>query len=731
MKENFNFIQYNKLDKNYSVELGNENTEDFKITFDDIISESDRIYYSLAACSGILCGGLDILFVRELNIDFYKEIGEKDAEKIVKLAAKLKGYDNDDLEGAVRYLEKNASVAFDKAMNKLGGPLLHHLNDLAHHPSIVGLICSILVQITKSAYGWDKDGKFIIVPLKDIKDADKLFGKNLIECVGKGAIDWLFHIASDIAGSGSTPGEGMGLPGPLGSLIRDLSTLPFIKEKTNEYIKYAYNTLRIDFRVEIGFLKNQSMPVIVNEVITRVLYSAYGLYKEIKVKEIDDTSNFDLIDLKEIMPLNNRTLTRMLTISSLVFVTMNGVKATIKSEGLIEMIPLHLNYVGLFRCSIAIINDSKYIVADLTELKRKIRIYRFRHKSLERKAIQSFEFFKISNSESRLLYSLQINKVLKDIENEKNEKKQNEKRKWLELYKNDLLKKLRKKPNYIIINEEILFVNIRKKLRHHWWRFNRERKFLFRLLIDLVTVTPYHQISDEPLWNIKYTYKYEQEYIQSITKDITFEKFRAFKKGYNEMLGKIQGKTLVETIIPIILFGAVAGVGGLVFAPVIAVTFVGPFIVGIHGAALTSASLALIGGGSLAAGGMGIAGGTAIIASGGALLGISGGGLASSAINVKKIPSSFVQVQATILVLYSKNILIDIYGNYKACIKIYNRLVEIKNEYSSNFIEISKDKSVDKKIIKNEKDKLKCVKNAIKEMEYLLKDYKETAKLIH
>ncbi len=48
----------------------------------------------------------------------------------------------------------------------------------------------------------------------------------------------------------------------------------------------------------------------------------------------------------------------------------------------------------------------------------------------------------------------------------------------------------------------------------------------------------------------------------------------------------------------------------------------GEVVAGLSGAALTSASLAVVGGGSLAAGGLGIAGGTAIITGGGALLGM-------------------------------------------------------------------------------------------------------------
>ena len=57
------------------------------------------------------------------------------------------------------------------------------------------------------------------------------------------------------------------------------------------------------------------------------------------------------------------------------------------------------------------------------------------------------------------------------------------------------------------------------------------------------------------------------------------------------------------------------------FAPTIATILVGSSFSGFSGAALTSASLAYLGGGAVAAGGAGMAGGTLAIVGGGAILG--------------------------------------------------------------------------------------------------------------
>lgn len=61
------------------------------------------------------------------------------------------------------------------------------------------------------------------------------------------------------------------------------------------------------------------------------------------------------------------------------------------------------------------------------------------------------------------------------------------------------------------------------------------------------------------------------------------------------------------------------------FAPAIATALVGSNFAGLSGAALTSACLAYLGGGAIAAGGLGMAGGTMAIVGGGAVLGLGVG----------------------------------------------------------------------------------------------------------
>ena len=43
--------------------------------------------------------------------------------------------------------------------------LQHHLRDFSHHPSLVGLACSILSQFTGKGYGTDTAGRFVAFDL--------------------------------------------------------------------------------------------------------------------------------------------------------------------------------------------------------------------------------------------------------------------------------------------------------------------------------------------------------------------------------------------------------------------------------------------------------------------------------------------------------------------------------------------------------------------------------------
>ena len=98
------------------------------------------------------------------------------------------------------------------------------------------------------------------------------------------------------AGSSSTAGKGTGIPGPIVSLIKELSVIPCFKDKTigetefHTWVSKLFNgtllakrddngkilkPVKFDLRTEIGLLHEvgrQFIPVLLNECLVRGLY---------------------------------------------------------------------------------------------------------------------------------------------------------------------------------------------------------------------------------------------------------------------------------------------------------------------------------------------------------------------------------------------------------------------------------------------------------------------------
>ena len=68
-----------------------------------------------------------------------------------------KDFKFENLADAVTYLEKKYTVNYDIASKTLGQGD-HHLYDFAHHPSLFGLIISIVAQLGGSTLGYDTSG---------------------------------------------------------------------------------------------------------------------------------------------------------------------------------------------------------------------------------------------------------------------------------------------------------------------------------------------------------------------------------------------------------------------------------------------------------------------------------------------------------------------------------------------------------------------------------------------
>ena len=348
--------------------------EELNAEIDSLTNHADGLDYAVAVASGILTGLIDSFFVGKFSLSAADEWGNKKVEEIIKKAG-----NNEDIKKAIKNLEKKG-LASDSVMNDFGGTRKHHLNDFAHHPTLMGLIFSFITQFTSKAYGTeDKTGVFKVVEI----ESKKYIGKDFPQKITFGVIFWFLHMLSDMAGSTSSmsntlsfvEGEGYknvaagtftnkvgtGLPGPLLSLAKELSALPIFKNKEGvnkfaEWISKLFNE-GFDFRREIGILHElgkQAIPVIINECIVRGFYFVRKLCQEIKNNNVINFKDLDKINWKKTIPFGNRTVERMMTIASGTFVAFDVADAAIRSGGFNPSCLLRLNFVGIGRFVVAI-----------------------------------------------------------------------------------------------------------------------------------------------------------------------------------------------------------------------------------------------------------------------------------------------------------------------------------------------------------------------------------------
>ncbi|MGN0061835.1 MAG: hypothetical protein ACI382_05715 [Alloprevotella sp.] len=362
--------------------------------------------YVMSIASGILAGCLDAVFVGEFSLDRGTEWGKEKVDGFVCWVAKKQGYEGDNLTGAVSFLEKNNPVAADLVTNNFGGGRFHHLNDFSHHPTPVGLFFSMLTQFTGRVYGTkasslmtvdspEPQGAFVSYPVPN----GELIGNSLTSKISLGFIKWLFHMVSDMAGSSSSiyMGKyGTGLPGPVVSLLKELSSLPVFQDKDNintfsKWISKLFNgtllaehdaegriipesVLKFDLRAEIGVgyeIGRQTLPIVLNECIVRSYYMVSRLIRSIRGVELKSWKDYNKIytfPWKNILPkASNRTLVRMLTISTGTFTAIDIADATIRALVLSGANPgnfakqllLRVNIVGVGRFSMAVYADAK------------------------------------------------------------------------------------------------------------------------------------------------------------------------------------------------------------------------------------------------------------------------------------------------------------------------------------------------------------------------------------
>lgn len=712
---------------------------DLNSQIDLLSSQADSLDYIVAIASGIVCGILDILWVGEFDLAHGRSIASDKVDSFVKNTAEmLEGKTFDDVKSAVQALEKHFPIPSDGNTSDFGGGKQHHLRDFAHHPTIVGLVFSLLTQFTEKSYGTDVNGRFITV---DVLEKSKPFiGKDIPEKILMGTIIWFFHLVSDMAGSSSTAGTtgGTGIPGPLLALAKEVSAIPFFKNiKVDDdmsmslFLSKLFNgtlmmkrdekgqivkdsIIKFDLRGELGVaveLCKQAVPVVANECFVRAFYFIRHLAMEMKENRVGCFADMKMIDWDTVKPLNNPTIARMLTISTGVFTVLDIGEAIATQKYWVS-----INYVGIGRFAVAISSDVSWGLK-VRDVKKIRGIYEnIKHQTFGKTDANIYkrigddmdlqmDKLGLSLEQTEMLYNLEYYKTFNDIEMTKlpvtGEVIKELKSEWL------------KEWSKFISNGFESFTQI-SGAEMHWYSIdelqeriaaNDPQKPWYRLiLLEAMLFEPYYPLGTEKdkkgndIPSKKY--KHLNNPLCSFRKGegdrFLDEQFtgKYCKQGYVKRLRKSYDKRMRElsevlktvltslTITAVIAIITVASAGA--FAGPIAVALVGSNFAGLSGAALTSACLAYLGGGAIAAGGAGMLGGTIAIVGGGAALGIGVGAGVGGAVGSAGLVGKKNTIMQSAKLLTSVR---EIFLNDEHDIEFSNSVYE---QYLQNITEIEK-----------------------------------------
>ena len=311
-----------------------------------LTTDCDKSDYILAACSGAICGILDIFLVGKPGESPIGDVTDKWFENRTMDFAKMCGWndkENNTLSSAIEHLEKKFKIPYDQrgagdAASWIFdlNPKNHHFKSLGHNPTLLGLFFSILDQFCNTSH-FVSNGE--LISLQEADGKFELKGNDVPSKLFCGFANWFGHIISDISGSSGTKGRGMGIPSPIWSWTNDIIA---IKRKQN---------------IPVGEFDKS-----INELLVRVIYSVRRLVKYFTSTKSEDRSFSSL--WKSCEPFSNATVKRMLTVAHGTFClidTGDAVARGFVSGGgsfNVAEFAMRLNIVGIGRFTISLYGEA-------------------------------------------------------------------------------------------------------------------------------------------------------------------------------------------------------------------------------------------------------------------------------------------------------------------------------------------------------------------------------------
>lgn len=730
-----------------------EKTDYVDAEFEKYVPESDKVYYGIAAASGLLTGALSMLHLSEKQLTAIEEFKEKDWKPLIVSGANLAGYKKSDYKGAVKYLLDRSVHTIEK-----DGKVKELLAVLSDHPSLTGLIFSIITQYSGKSVILSETGKIS----NQILPVYYVIGRTNAEKLVCAVLYWLFNLAANEAASKRHVIDELGLSKVLLKKIKEFANLTIFKDTFADFGEaehlfsawlkktivgaelYAEQQNDVEnvhpLFAMMGIALNvaeDSFPVLINECIVRSMYILLRVCDVIKEQGIKSFAELNEVPADVVLSTDERVLSKMCMIASASFVSANiagavlkGIKGK-KADGkkFTETFFAELNVAGIGRFIFACAADSKYWGADIRILLQKNKKTNRNADSYQEEHIEedsAFQSLLLDAIQARILYCLEAISVQYDIRHTTKPENVEKKRQWLDSWKQIIVngigapRELAEK--YFVEDEELLYDGIYElaKDKNNWGWF-------YLLSQELALFKPYSALGvsgDKEYKKLKPESDYLRDQFIRRQTIATQKEIDSLIKSYSKYNRYVSGRTqnkIIGTGVTAIVTVATGGLA-LTFAPGIAAAIAGEAVIGLHGAALTSASLAFVGGGSIAAGGLGMAGGTAIITGGGALIGLVSSGTASAAAVLLQTPSEYWVRQSSKLLTYCSCVLGDYLKDKDSVLAILKQLELTLHKAQQELGDIKAEKNdLDKDLIKKTEEYISYLKKCQSELQKITK----------
>lgn len=338
--------------------------------------QCDKLDYILSASSGALCGIIDIFLVGKPGESPIGKLTDKWCADRTMDFAKLCHPDKKDfnsLDSAIRFLEKAFKVPYDQSVSGDAAreifnltPRNHHFKSLAHNPTLLGLFFSLLNQFANTS-SFVSEGQLITI---DNTDGDwELEGGNISSKLFCGFANWIGHLISDVSGSQSSAkfgSRGMGIPSPLWTWINDIIAIKTKLGITPSETNKSMNELAVKIfekGFDLRFQTAQAIPMLLNELLVRLLYSIRRLFAYFSTTPKAERSLNSMWEKCE--PFSNATVKRMLTVAHGTFCLVDTgdavIRAFVSGGGTFNAVEfvLRLNVVGIGRFAISLYGEVK------------------------------------------------------------------------------------------------------------------------------------------------------------------------------------------------------------------------------------------------------------------------------------------------------------------------------------------------------------------------------------